>query len=44
MNEKYFSGQRTGAKFKELKSYRLLLYRKLEPAVPATDPKADFQP
>jgi SAM-dependent methyltransferase len=43
MDEKYFSGQRTGAKFKEFKSYRLLLYRKVDGAGAGRDAKADFQ-
>lgn len=28
MSDKYFNGQRTGANFKQFKSYRLMLYRK----------------
>lgn len=42
MNDKYFNGKRTAAKFKEFKSYRLLLYRKVQPAAAGTGTEADF--
>ena len=42
MNDKYFNGKRTAAKFKEFKSYRLLLYRKAKASPVGAGAKADF--